>query len=69
MAAEVYFSDSGTGFNTAFQNQMQNGIDLVSRRDELRRTSRKQTGTANAALGEQRLTTRASRAARSRSFG
>jgi regulator of protease activity HflC (stomatin/prohibitin superfamily) len=52
MAAEEYFSGGRTEFNTEFQNQMQNGIYLVKRREVLRRSTRQQTGSANASLGE-----------------
>jgi regulator of protease activity HflC (stomatin/prohibitin superfamily) len=52
MAAEEYFSGGRTEFNTEFQNQMQNGIYLVKRKEVLRRVSRQGTGTANPALGE-----------------
>ena len=53
MAAEEYFSGGRTEFNTEFQNQMQNGIYLVRRKEVIRQVSRQQTGTANVALGEE----------------
>ncbi|MEM9140791.1 MAG: SPFH domain-containing protein, partial [Pseudomonadota bacterium] len=53
MAAEEYFSGGRTEFNTEFQNQMQNGIYLVKRQEVIRKVTRQQTGSANAALGEE----------------
>ena len=52
MAAEEYFSGGRTEFNTEFQNQMQNGVYLVKRKEVLRQVSRQGTATANPALGE-----------------
>ncbi|MEM7056900.1 MAG: SPFH domain-containing protein [Pseudomonadota bacterium] len=53
MAAEEYFSGGRTEFNTEFQNQMQNGIYLVKRKEVIRQVTRTQTGSANVALGQE----------------
>ncbi len=50
ITAENYFSGGRNEFNTEFQNQMQNGIYNVRRKEETRNV-RRRTGTANASLG------------------
>lgn len=50
ITAENYFSGGRNEFNTEFQNQMQNGIYNVRRKEETRNV-RRRSGTANASLG------------------
>lgn len=51
LSAEEYFSGGRTQFNTEFQNQMEQGIYNVRRRETMQRVSRSQTSSANASLG------------------
>ncbi len=53
MGAEEYFSGGRTGFTSEFQNQMENGVYLVERREVIESTSRTQRSTANASLDAQ----------------
>ncbi|WP_087109926.1 SPFH domain-containing protein [Parendozoicomonas haliclonae] len=51
MAAEEYYAGGRTEFNSEFENQMRNGIYLVKREEVTVNSTKKLSGTANAALG------------------
>lgn len=51
MSAESYYSGGRTEFNSEFENQMASGIYIVRREEVVERSSRRTTGSANAALG------------------
>jgi regulator of protease activity HflC (stomatin/prohibitin superfamily) len=53
MGAEEYFSGGRTQFTSEFQNQMENGVYLVERREVIETASRTQRSTANASLDSQ----------------
>lgn len=51
MSAEDYFQGGKTEFNNEFQRQMENGIYIVRRVEEVVRLEEPNLGSANAALG------------------
>jgi len=53
MSAEDYYSGGRTEFNSEFEHQMERGIYVVKREEIITRSKRKQTGSANVALGTQ----------------
>lgn len=53
MGAEEYFSGGRTEFTSEFQNQMENGVYLVERREVIEKINRAQRSTANASLETQ----------------
>ena len=52
MGAEEFYSGGRTTFNSEFEKQMADGIYVVRREEVRRKSSERQSGTANAALGE-----------------
>ena len=53
MSTEDYFQGGKTEFNNAFQRQIENGIYIVRRVEEVVRVDEPNLGSANASLGTQ----------------